>query len=132
MVVRRLGAEDASGFQALRFRALALHPEAFGASYEEEVSRSPSATARALETGFVAGCESGGGLLGVAGLRRNSALKTKHRGVVWGMFVAPEGRRTGVGAALSAALLEEAAADLEEVTLSVLSEYVCPLHRHQP
>lgn len=119
MIVRKLGAVDASAFQALRLRALTLHPEAFGSSYEEEVSRSSDATARALEDGFVAGCESNGDLMGIAGLHRNGALKTKHRGVVWGMFVTPEGRRGGIGASLLTAVMEAARADLEEVTLSV-------------
>lgn len=121
MVVRQLGAEDAGDYRALRLRALQLHPDAFGSSYEEEVGQPVANFSNALLSQLVVGCLNGSELVGVAGLYRSNSPKTKHRGVVWGMFVAPEDRRAGAGGRLLAAIVEHARHEVEDLTLSVAS-----------
>jgi RimJ/RimL family protein N-acetyltransferase len=49
-----------------------------------------------------------GALVGVAGLGRQRTRKSRHRGGVWGMYVAPEARGRGVGRALLDALIAHA------------------------
>lgn len=117
--VRRLRGDDAAAFKAIRLHGLRLHPDAFGSSFEEEADRPLDRTAQALEDSFVAGCERDGVLLGVAGLRKGASLKTRHRGVLWGVFVDPAARGLGVGERLVAAILDQARGELEDLILTV-------------
>ena len=91
-----------SGINGLR-----LHPDAFGSSFEEEVDRPLDRIGQSLETGFVAGCERDGTLVGVAGLWIGVSAKTRHRGGLWGVFVDPVARGLGVGERLVAGGFEE-------------------------
>ena len=60
-------------------------------------------------------------LVGVVGLSRETRAKSRHKAVVFGMFVAPEHRRRGVGTALLAYAIAEARAQqgLEQLVLTV-------------
>jgi ribosomal protein S18 acetylase RimI-like enzyme len=64
-----------------------------------------------------------GALVGLAGLGRQTGLKTRHRAHIWGMYVAPEARGRGVGRALMDALIAHARTldGLERLTLGVES-----------
>jgi RimJ/RimL family protein N-acetyltransferase len=62
-----------------------------------------------------------GALMGVAGLHVPDGAKTRHKGVLWGMFVRPEARGTGLAAALLARVIEHAAGMVEEVQLTVVA-----------
>lgn len=117
--VRRLRAADAAAFQALRLAGLRLHPDAFGSSFEEEVDRPLDRIGQSLETGFVAGCERDGTLVGVAGLWIGVSAKTRHRGGLWGVFVDPVARGLGVGERLVAAVIDEARGQVEDLILTV-------------
>ncbi len=117
--VRRLGASDAAAFQALRLSGLRLHPDAFGSSWEEEIARPLERTAEALASGFVAGCEQDGVLVGIGGLRIGHSVKTRHRGGIWGVYVDPGARGLGVGKRLMMALIEQARTEVEDLTLTV-------------
>jgi RimJ/RimL family protein N-acetyltransferase len=121
--MRRLGASDAADYRALRLEGLAGHPEAFGASWEDEAARPAAWFAERLERDAVFGGWVGGdpGLVGVAGLLVPEAAKLRHKGVVWGMYVRPRARRTGMGAALLARVLDHARGAVEEVRLSVVA-----------
>ncbi|MCJ2035820.1 GNAT family N-acetyltransferase [Methylobacterium sp. J-068] len=120
VAIRRLGPHDAAAFRALRLDGLARHPEAFGASWEVE-SRQPLAWFTAtLEGQAVFGAWCGQGeLVGVAGLYVPEAPKLRHKGTLWGVFVSPAARGTGIGSGLIAAVLGHASAWVEDVALSV-------------
>ncbi|MGI8608477.1 MAG: GNAT family N-acetyltransferase [Candidatus Dormibacteria bacterium] len=105
--IRRLIEAEAASFRDLRLRALRDSPEAFGSSYERELGFSAAEWQRrvtALATGtdralFVA--EVDGSWVGMAGILADAA-----RAEIWGMWVAPEVRRRGVGNALLHAAVE--------------------------
>ena len=56
----------------------------------------------------VLGAFQGGALAGVAGCHRENGVKRRHVAVIWGVYVAPEWRRTGVGRRLFLATVTHA------------------------
>ncbi|MCT7375224.1 GNAT family N-acetyltransferase [Chelativorans salis] len=118
--IRRLGRADAEGFRILRLEGLRAHPEAFGASWEEEKQRPAAWFADRLERSAVfGGLANDGSLVGAAGLAVQGGLKERHKGILWGMYVRPQARRTGLADALVARVIEEARGAVEEVKLTV-------------
>lgn len=126
LTIRRLTPADATVFQALRLRGLAEDAAAFASSFEEECERSIEAIEAQLAAkpdGAIFGAFDGDTLLGVVGLQREGLRKLAHKGVVWGMYVAPEGRGAGTGRRLLAAALAHAWTPLQlaQVNLSALA-----------
>ena len=130
MVIRILTPDDAAAYQALRLLGLRESPEAFGSTYAGEVDTPLEQIAELLARGadgndvvFGAFDGDGGPLVGLAGLRRGTSLKTRHRAGVWGMYVAPEARGRGAGRALMSALIAHARTlhGLERLTLGVVT-----------
>jgi ribosomal protein S18 acetylase RimI-like enzyme len=124
--VRRLTEADAAEFWRLRREALEREPASFGESVEEHL-KTPVATVAARFQGggenFVYGAFDGATLVATAGFYREQRIKRRHKGVVWGVYVAPEYRGRGVGRAVLVTLLESARAlaGLKSVYLSVTS-----------
>ena len=126
--VRRLTIEDFPAWQSLRLRALRDHPDAFGSSYEDELAsgsagrRGRFETSASDELSAVFGAVTAGGVLvGTAGLVRSPGAKVRHKGSLWGMYVAPEARGTGAATQLVDEVLATAREwGLEQVQLSVV------------
>ena len=118
--LRRLDHLDAMAYRELRLEGLGSHPEAFGASFEEEAAKPLEWFAERLTRNAVFGALlDGPTLLGAAGLLVPDAAKLRHKGVLWGMYVRPAARGTGLAAALVAHVVEHAEAIVEEVQLRV-------------
>lgn len=119
--IRRLGAADAPAFRALRLEGLAAHPAAFGASWETEAEQPLAWFSQRLARNTVFGGHAGdGGLAGIAGFTVPDAPKLRHKGTLWGMYVRPAARGTGLARALLARVLDDARGVVEEVRLSVV------------
>lgn len=118
--LRRLGEDDAQAYKALRLEALLDRPEAFASSWEDEQAHELPWFAARLRDGFVAGAfDAQGALVGSAGLLVPASPKLRHKGVLWGMYVSPRARGTGVAPALVQAVLDEALGRVEGVRLTV-------------
>jgi len=109
MHIRRLSPDHASAFQALRLAGLLDMPAAFGTNHAEEKDLPLAAFAERLaprEDAAVFGAFEGEALVGIVGLRRDTAINYFHKGLLWGMYVAPAARGQGLARQLAQAALE--------------------------
>jgi len=120
--VRRLEMHDVTSYRDLRLEGLKSHPEAFGASWEDESAKPAPWWAKRLETSTVfGGWIDDSPLLGVAGFHRNDSAKLRHKGVLWGMYVRPGARGSGLAASLVQRVIAHARALVEEICLTVVA-----------
>jgi ribosomal protein S18 acetylase RimI-like enzyme len=104
-MIRQLTADDAAQYQALRLRGLQESPTAFSSSYSDEMGRSIAEIVTRL-TPAPDGSRSTFGafvdkqLAGILAVIRPERAKLRHCVELAGMYVAPEYRRRGLGAAL--------------------------------
>ena len=127
--IRELTEADAAIYHALRLRALREHPTAFAQPYESQAAASPEEVAERLrETAdaphdFVLGMFWDGRLIGMVGFRRERGERVRHKGSIWGMYIAAEAQGQGLGRMLMRAAIERAAEmpGLEQISLGVIS-----------
>jgi RimJ/RimL family protein N-acetyltransferase len=125
---RKLTAVDARHYRAIRLESLKLHPENFGASFEEQSKLPKLMFEKALEQPvddrFVMGAFDQQTLIGICGfipfVRDHDDLK--NTGVIIQMYVKPAYRGKKIGLGLVSALLDEAfkLSDIEQVILGVV------------
>jgi ribosomal protein S18 acetylase RimI-like enzyme len=125
MRIRFLTAGDASEWWRLRLEALEGDPAAFSASAEEHRSLSLDDVRKRIGDGtsepFVIGAFDDERLAGIAGFYREKGLKSRHKGRIWGVYVTPTKRGTGIGRQLLKMLLKRARQieGVEQILLSV-------------
>jgi ribosomal protein S18 acetylase RimI-like enzyme len=125
-MIRVLGENDALELRTLRLHALRDAPDSFMSTYEAESLESVSVTAERLrrtadaKDSGVLGAIEDGALVGMLGMVRDSGRKASHRALLWGMYVAEEARKRGIGRALlDAAIARLGAAGVEQLHLTV-------------
>jgi ribosomal protein S18 acetylase RimI-like enzyme len=122
MDVRRLTADDAPAYRALRLRSFREHPESFTTSAEELAAQPVADSARRLADPRLKfwGAFDSATLCGSVGLELDGRVKNRHKGKVVGMYVPAEWAGRGVGSALIETLVADArASGLELLVLSV-------------
>ena len=113
MTIRRLELMDTHAYRGLMLDAYARHPEAFTSSMEERaalpfawwqsrVSPEPDAPE------IVIGAFRGPLLVGTVGVEFDRRFKARHKAFLFGMYVDPSARRSGIGARLVEAALATA------------------------
>jgi RimJ/RimL family protein N-acetyltransferase len=123
--IRPLAAGEASAFRALRIRAFEEHPEAFGRTPEEvdsvEVWAERLRVDASSDVDCLLGAFDGNRLVGIAGCHRERAIKQRHIAYIWGMYVLPDHRRTGLGRRIFTAAVDRARAwpGVEQIWLDV-------------
>jgi ribosomal protein S18 acetylase RimI-like enzyme len=123
--IRPLGPADARAFRELRVRALRDHPEAFGRTPEEVDSVEMLAERLRADAGsdvdFILGAFDGETLVGAVGCRRERLVKHRHTATIWGVYVTPDHRGTGLRRRLIVAAVARARTwrDLESLWLDV-------------
>lgn len=129
--IRELKREDADAFRALRRERLEQSPRAFAESIPENDSIPPASIAARLGASslenFVMGAFAPTGqLVGMAGFSRNPRLKSRHKAVIWGVYVQPTWRNQGVARALIKALIHHVrpSPGLEQIHLTVASDQI--------
>lgn len=120
-VIRPFRAGEAALYRDIRLEALRLHPEAFGASFEQEAAQPQAFFEQRLTANTIFGGFRGQALLGTAGFMPETGVKRAHKGHLWGMYVRAEARGSGLARRLVEAVLEHAHGRVELVQLSVVS-----------
>lgn len=99
-----------------------MHPEAFGASLQDEADLCPSVIAQRLERGLVlGGFRDGQSLDGIAGIAKSTSEKVRHIATIWGMYLRPSARGSGLAKQLLNAAIAEASRDCRSIRLSVVA-----------
>jgi ribosomal protein S18 acetylase RimI-like enzyme len=126
--VRVLGPDDDEDLWVLRGRALRESPDAFAVHPDEHpllpAFRRRQAERHADPGNRTLGAFLQGRLVGMAVVVREDLIKTRHRANLYGVYVAPEVRRAGVGRALldaAVAAATELGAELLELGVSALN-----------
>lgn len=100
LAIRRFAAGEGPLFRQIRIDALTASPETFAMTLAEELKREPQFYADHLSLWPVWGVFDGETPVGMAGLNRHTGVKTEHKGVLWGMFLAADHRGSGAAAGL--------------------------------
>ena len=120
--IRALTEDNIEDFQHLRLRALREYPDSFGLSSETVAAK--LRLAAGSQDDFTLGAYRDGELVGMVGFYRDSGgEKMRHKGHVWGMYVASRRQGQGVGRTLMHELLARATLlpGLEQVQLAVVT-----------
>jgi RimJ/RimL family protein N-acetyltransferase len=120
--IKLLTPADAALYRPIRLEALAANPEAFTSTLEREQAKPLAWFEERLAASDVFGAFIADELVGTAGFRREDGAKTAHKGVLWGMYVRPQARKSGTGRLLVDAVAAHAATRVEQLHLVVVSD----------
>ncbi|MFD2510488.1 GNAT family N-acetyltransferase [Halalkalibacter alkalisediminis] len=121
MKLQKLDKNDAKPFRDIRILALKQVPEAFAASYEEEVDKPLSFFEAQLQgTSYYGLFDQLGKLVGIVSMARSSFLKMRHKAAIGSVYVREEARGHGMAKKLLHYAMEMAIKEgVEQVTLVV-------------
>jgi ribosomal protein S18 acetylase RimI-like enzyme len=122
--IRALRPDEPELYREIRLQALRLHPEAFGASFQEESARPLAFFVQRLTANTVFGGFLGQSLMGTAGFMPQAGAKSMHKSHMWGMYVRQSARGSGLARLLVAAVLDHATRHAEIIQLSVAAENI--------
>lgn len=126
LTLRPLNETDAAAFTELRLEAIADSPSAIWPTLEEERARPLDAVVAQIQqtpVQIMFGVFDQQMLIGIAGLRQEPYAQLRHKGTLWGVFVHPQYRKSGVARELlQAALTHARNMQLRQIHLRVNTE----------
>jgi ribosomal protein S18 acetylase RimI-like enzyme len=121
MTIRQLSSEDRAAFMDLRTEGLHRDPDSFRVTIDDDEALGEIYWADRLDRDVVVGFEHNGELLGIGGLQRFSGEKLAHKALIWGMYVRPTARGSGVADAVVKALINLAPVGVRQLQLTVMA-----------
>ena len=118
--IRQLTPADAASYRGIRLEGLSRNPEAFGSTFEAEFSKPLAWFFDRLSKTQIFGAFRGSDILGVVGFAVREVEKETHKGLLWGMYVRPSARGTGIAQQLVEAVIEYAQPRVELIQLCVV------------
>jgi ribosomal protein S18 acetylase RimI-like enzyme len=122
-VLRPTAGSDLAAYRTARLASLRDHPEAYSSSWEEESGYDDAVFLSRLvpePPSVMLGGFAGPRMVAMGALVMQQRLKTSHIGTIYGIYVDPGFRRTGVGRAIMQALIDAGrTAGLLTITLTV-------------
>ena len=106
ITIRPAALADAASLRELRLEALANYPAAFAADHASTAAESVEFWTERIannavdDKGMICVASSEGQLIGMTGLGRGHWPKTRHGGIIWGVYVKPAWRGLHVAEAL--------------------------------
>ena len=109
-MIRELTSANACAYVVVRRAALLEAPLAFASSPQDDSASSPEAVCEQLRRAPISTIFGAfqPDLIGTVGIYRDLHSKSSHKAHVWGMYVAPDFRRQGIGLELLGAILRHA------------------------
>ncbi len=120
--VGKLGAGDVEVLRTLRLESLALHPECFSADPDIVRAMTTEQWLDGLSRGIWFGVRMDGALVGIVALTRPASRKISHTGELCAMYVRANARGTGVADSLLRRVVEHAANEVDQITVTVNAE----------
>ena len=119
----RLGPSDVERFLAFRARGLDGDPDAFRITAEDDAALAIDSWRARLEQDYVVAIVAEDGeWLGIGGLTQFEGEKLRHKGLIWGMYVAPAARGSGAADRIVAALVDHGSRTLRQLLLTVMAD----------
>ena len=137
MLIRKMVKADAAAYRDLRLRALQLHPEAYGSSYEESVQRDVAFFSQRIpepqsdDAIFVV--EEAGQFVGMVVFVRETQQKLKHIANIYGVYVDAQVRGRGIGRLLMQHTIDHARQieGLRQIVLGVIATNTVALNLYE-
>jgi ribosomal protein S18 acetylase RimI-like enzyme len=110
-VIRPLTKADTAAFRTLRLEGLRQAPEAFSAAYEDETLRGDEEFTRRIPDAppsAIFGAFQGADLVAMTGFLVHAGRKERHKGMIWGVYVAEAARGRGLAKRLLQAVIDRA------------------------
>lgn len=121
MKIKMLTQKDWQLWKLLRLEALKNSPESFGSSYEEESNWPDLDFQNSLTKSDIFGAFVDNSLVSYAGFYSLNSEKTKHRGVIWGMYTKVEYRGQGIASALIQTIISHAKSHVAQLHLTCVT-----------
>lgn len=119
MDIRLLTSDDWKIFRHLRLQALQHNPESFAGSFEEEAAMPNEEFKKNYCKSTFFGAFSADQLIGCIGFFKRALPKMHHKGVIFGMYIAPEFRHHGIADGLMKAVIHHASSRVMQLHLMV-------------
>lgn len=122
MEIRRLSSEHINEFMAMRAHALTREPERFRVSAHDDAQMGLPYWENRLNTDRVYGVYDQEILIGVGGLSRFVGEKLRHKGLIWGMYIAESARGTNASNLLMTALIDGGKGYVTHLQLTLMAD----------
>lgn len=124
MQIRKLSSEDCKLFLEFRSKALIESAQFFRVSAADDLKLDGTYWRNRLDTDRVYGIFQLDSLIAIGGLSRFVGEKLSHKGLIWGMYIAPSARGTQASDLLMAALLNGAKGFVTHLQLTLMADNV--------